>query len=67
MNYSVIIPICNVEKYIKECLDSVINQTNREFEIILVNDGSTDNSLNIALEYVKIDSRILVIDKQMVV
>ncbi|HEF8020184.1 TPA: glycosyltransferase family 2 protein, partial [Campylobacter jejuni] len=45
----VVIPIYNVEKYLKECLDSVINQTYINLEIILVNDGSTDeNSLNIA-------------------
>ncbi|EGA5519697.1 glycosyltransferase family 2 protein, partial [Campylobacter jejuni] len=48
----VVIPIYNVEKYLKECLDSVINQTYTNLEIILVNDGSTDeNSLNIAKEY----------------
>ena len=44
---SVIIPVYNVEKYIGECLDSVINQTLKEIEIICVDDGSTDNSLNI--------------------
>ena len=42
---SVIIPVYNVEKYLGECLDSVINQTLKDIEIICVNDGSTDNSL----------------------
>ena len=42
---SVIIPIYNVEKYLRECLDSVINQTLKDIEIICVNDGSTDGSL----------------------
>ncbi|CDG56935.1 hypothetical protein BN865_07000 [Campylobacter coli 76339] len=55
----VVIPIYNVEKYLKECLDSVINQTYTNLEIILVNDGSTDeSSLNIAKEYTLKDKRI---------
>ncbi|HEG3350898.1 TPA: glycosyltransferase family 2 protein, partial [Campylobacter jejuni] len=54
----VVIPIYNVEKYLKECLDSVINQSYTNLEIILVNDGSTDeNSLNIAKEYTLKDKR----------
>lgn len=48
---SVIVPIYNVEKYIKKCLDSLYNQTLKEIQIILVNDGSTDNSNIIAQEY----------------
>lgn len=44
---SVIIPVYNVEKYLKECLDSVVKQTLDDIEIICINDGSTDNSLNI--------------------
>lgn len=60
----VVIPIYNVEKYLKECLDSVINQTYKNLEIVLVNDGSTDNSLNIAKEYAKSDTRITIITKQ---
>ncbi|WP_218988828.1 glycosyltransferase family 2 protein, partial [Campylobacter jejuni] len=52
---SVIIPIYNVEKYLDECLKSVINQTYKDLDIILVDDGSTDNSLNIAKEYAKKD------------
>lgn len=64
----VVIPIYNVEKYLKECLDSVINQTYTNLEIILVNDGSTDeNSLNIAKEYTLKDKRITLLIKKMVV
>ncbi|EFP2930992.1 glycosyltransferase family 2 protein [Campylobacter jejuni] len=61
----VVIPIYNVEKYLKECLDSVINQTYTNLEIMLVNDGSTDeNSLNIAKEYTLKDKRIILFDKK---
>ncbi|EOY5111252.1 glycosyltransferase family 2 protein [Campylobacter lari] len=61
----VVIPIYNVEKYLKECLDSVINQTYTNLEIILVNDGSTDeNSLDIAKEYTLKDKRITLFDKK---
>lgn len=60
----IVIPIYNVEKYLKECLDSVINQTYKNLEIILVNDGSTDSSLNIAKEYAKNDPRFTIINKQ---
>ncbi|ELL5508179.1 glycosyltransferase family 2 protein, partial [Campylobacter lari] len=61
----IVIPIYNVEKYLKECLDSVINQTYTNLEIILVNDGSTDeNSLNIAKEYTLKDKRITLFDKK---
>ena len=48
---SVILPIYNVEKYLKNCIESVRNQTYENLEIILVDDGSTDNSLNILKEY----------------
>lgn len=58
---SVIIPIYNVSEYLRECLDSVIGQTLRELEIICVNDGSTDNSLEIVQEYAARDARIVVI------
>ena len=61
---SVIIPVYNVEKYLRECLDSVVNQTLKDIEIICVNDGSTDNSLEILKEYEKQDSRIKIIDKK---
>lgn len=60
---SVIIPVYNMEKYIGECLDSVLRQTLSDLEIIIVNDGSTDSSLSIIREYQESDSRIVVIDK----
>ena len=50
---SIIIPVYNTEKYIEKCLDSVINQEMKDFEIIVVNDGSTDNSENIINEYIE--------------
>lgn len=61
---SVIVPVYNVEKYLRECLGSVINQTLREVEIICVNDGSWDNSLQIIEEYAEKDNRITVISQQ---
>ena len=54
MKYSVIVPIYNTEKYLKQCIDSLLNQTYLNIEIILIDDGSKDNSLNICLEYQKI-------------
>ena len=60
---SIIIPIYNVEKYLSQCLDSVINQTYKDIEIICVNDGSTDNSLNILNEYAQRDNRIKIVNK----
>ena len=50
---SVIVPVYNVEKYIKECLESLVNQTLKNIEIIVVNDGSPDNSQSIIDEYKK--------------
>lgn len=60
---SVVIPVYNVEDYLSECLDSVVNQTLTDIEIICINDGSTDKSLKILNEYAKNDSRITVIDQ----
>ena len=61
---SVIIPVYNVEKYLEQCLDSVINQTYKNLEIICINDGSTDNSLTLLEEYAKKDKRIKIISKE---
>ena len=58
---SVIIPVYNVENYIRQCLDSVINQTLKDIEIICIDDGSTDDSGVILDEYASKDSRIKVI------
>ena len=61
---SIIIPVYNVEQYLRECLDSVVNQTLREIEIICVNDGSTDGSLAILEEYAQKDARIQIVNQQ---
>lgn len=61
---SVVVPVYNVEPYLRRCLDSVITQTYRNLEIILVDDGSTDCSGKICDEYVKKDSRIIIIHKE---
>ena len=61
---SIIVPVYNVEKYLSKCLESLINQTLKDIEVICVNDGSTDNSLCILKEYANKDSRIKIIDKQ---
>jgi glycosyltransferase involved in cell wall biosynthesis len=58
---SVVVPVYNVEKYLKGCLDSILNQSYKDFEVICVNDGSTDNSLSILEEYAAKDSRINII------
>ena len=61
---SVIVPIYNVEKYLKRCIDSILNQTYKNLEIILVDDGSPDKCPQICDEYAKSDKRIKVIHKQ---
>lgn len=61
---SVIVPVYKVEEYLKECVDSIINQTYKNIEIILIDDGSPDNCGKICDEYVKKDSRIKVIHKE---
>ncbi len=60
---SVIIPVYNVEKYIEQCLESVLNQTLKDIEIIVINDGSTDSSLK-KIEKYKNDKKIIIIDKK---
>lgn len=64
MLISVIVPVYNVEKYLKKCLDSIINQSYKNIEIILVDDGSNDTSGKICDEYEKKDERIKVIHKK---
>ena len=60
---SIVVPIYNVEKYLRQCLDSIANQTLKDIEVICVNDGSKDSSLEIIMEYVNKDPRFKVIDK----
>ena len=60
---SILIPIYNVEKYLQQCLESIVNQTLLDIEIICINDGSTDDSLKILQTYQAKDSRIKIIDK----
>lgn len=64
LKLSIIVPIYNVEKYLTKCLNSLVNQTLKEIEIICVDDGSTDNSLNILKEFAKKDIRIKVYTQQ---
>lgn len=64
MLISVIVPVYNVENYLCKCVDSIINQTYNNLEIILVDDGSTDGSASICDEYVLKDSRVKVIHKE---
>lgn len=61
---SIIVPVYNVEKYLAKCLDSIVSQTYRNIEIVLINDGSTDQSLAICTSYAKADDRIQVITKE---
>ena len=60
---SLLVPIYNVEKYLRQCLDSARNQTLEDIEVICINDGSTDSSPNIIREYMAEDSRFRMIDK----
>lgn len=61
---SVIVPVYNVEKYLKKCISSLLNQTLRDMEIVCINDGSTDNSLDILKEFASCDPRVKIISKQ---
>ena len=58
---SVVIPVYNTEKYVREAVESIMNQTLRELEIIIINDGSTDNSLQVVEELAAADSRIRIV------
>lgn len=61
---SVIVPVYNVEKYLSRCIDSILAQTFTDFELLLIDDGSNDNSGNICDDYVKKDNRIRVFHKE---
>ena len=61
---SIVIPTYNVENYLHECMESVVNQTLRDIEIICINDGSTDGSLEILRKYADRDERVILIDKK---
>ena len=61
---SIIVPIYNVENYLRQCLDSIMNQTYQNFECLLINDGSPDNSADICREYVSKDSRFRYFEKE---
>lgn len=61
---SVIIPVYNTEKYLRDCLSSVQNQTMSDFEAIIINDQTPDNSMSIAQEFSKVDSRFLIINHE---
>lgn len=58
MLFSIIVPMYNSEKTIRNCINSIISQTFMDFEIVIINDGSTDNSLDIVQEYLNVDTRI---------
>ena len=61
---SIIVPIYNVEKYLRQCLDSILDQTYEHFECLLINDGSPDNSADICREYVAKDARFRYVEKE---
>lgn len=67
LKISIIVPVYNVKPYLKRCIDSILNQTFEEFELILVDDGSTDGSELICDKYSDMDKRVRVIHKKMVV
>ena len=64
MMFSIVVPIFKAEKYLVECIDSILGQTYRDFEIILVDDGSPDRCPSICDEYASVDSRIKVIHQK---
>lgn len=64
MFFSIVIPIHNSEKYLKQCFESILNQTCKDFEVILVNDGSSDGSARICDQYCNLDARFKVIHRE---
>ena len=63
ITFSIILPVYNGEAYLTECIDSILRQTVTDFELIIVNDGSTDDSLSISSKSASADERIKIIDK----
>lgn len=61
---SIIVPIYNTSFFLRRCINSILSQTYEDLELILINDGSTDNSLNICMEYARKDSRVFIVDKK---
>ena len=61
---SIVVPVYNVENYLRMCLDSIQNQTYQNFECLLINDGSPDNSADICREYVSKDARFRYFEKE---
>lgn len=62
--FSIVVPIYNVEKYLAKCIESILAQTFEDFELILVNDGSTDDCLSICEKFQKQDSRIKILTQE---
>lgn len=60
---SIILPVYNASPYLKQCIESILKQTYINFELIIVNDGSTYNSLEICIEFENLDNRILLINQ----
>lgn len=63
MKFSVIVPIYNIEKYLDKCIESILSQDYKNFELILVNDGSSDDSLSICQKHFEVDKRVRIINK----
>ena len=64
MKVSVIVPVFNTSKYLARCLDSILSQTQKDFELIAINDGSSDNSAEILSQYASRDSRIIIVTQR---
>jgi glycosyltransferase involved in cell wall biosynthesis len=64
LKVSIIVPVYNTEDFFQKCIDSIVHQSHKNIEIILVDDGSTDNSLQLCTDIQKKDSRIVVINQK---